>query len=229
MGSQTRLRIVTEAARLFHEQGFAATSVADVLAAAGVHSGSLYHFFASKAALLEAVLERHGELLRPALLAPAESATADPLEWVFALLGHYRRNLAASACTRGCPVGRLCLEIAPHEARARALADRYFAAWAEAVQRWLAAPQAKLPQGSDPDALSRHVLAVLHGAIIQTIASASLEPFDGALRQLRSTMTALQTDARNQPAAVAPEAPGAEVDSSSEGTIAPADTGWRSW
>ncbi len=229
MGSETRLRIVTEAARLFHEQGFAATSVADVLAAADVHSGSLYHFFASKTALLEAVLERHRELLRPALLEPAEATAVDPVDRVFALLGHYRRSLAASACTRSCPVARLCLEIGPHEARARAVVDRYFADWAGAVGRWLEPAHGWLPHGHDRQALARHVLAVLQGATMQAIASGRLEPFDVAVGQLRSYLMLLQAGARTAAAARAPEAPNAGMDVPSEETTGPADTGWRSW
>jgi AcrR family transcriptional regulator len=51
----TRRRVITEAMRLFGEQGYHATSVAQIEAAAGLRSGSggLYRHFASKRALLE--------------------------------------------------------------------------------------------------------------------------------------------------------------------------------
>ena len=50
----TRQRIIAEAMRLFGEQGYAATTVAQVEAAAGLSpgSGSLYRHFPSKRALL---------------------------------------------------------------------------------------------------------------------------------------------------------------------------------
>ena len=55
--SPTRERLVTEAMRLFGEQGYQATSVAQIEAAAGLApgSGALYHHFKSKEALLEAI------------------------------------------------------------------------------------------------------------------------------------------------------------------------------
>ena len=107
MGRETKGRIVAEAARLFDEQGFAATGVAAILRAAGVNSGSLYHFFDSKNALLTAVLERHLERLGPTILEPVEAAAIDPLERVLVLLDLYRRDLLASTYSRGCPVGSL--------------------------------------------------------------------------------------------------------------------------
>lgn len=56
----TRERLVTEAMRLFGEQGYRATSVAQIEAAAGLApgSGALYHHFKSKEALLEAGIDR---------------------------------------------------------------------------------------------------------------------------------------------------------------------------
>ncbi|ORB84866.1 TetR family transcriptional regulator [Mycobacterium kansasii] len=56
----TRERLVTEAMRLFGEQGYSATSVAQIEAAAGLApgSGALYHHFKSKQALLDAGIDR---------------------------------------------------------------------------------------------------------------------------------------------------------------------------
>lgn len=56
----TRERLVTEAMRLFSEQGYRATSVAQIEAAAGLAAGSgaLYHHFKSKELLFEAGIDR---------------------------------------------------------------------------------------------------------------------------------------------------------------------------
>lgn len=57
----TRQRIVEEAARLFSSKGYAATSVADIQLACGLTggSGALYKHFASKQAVLEAIVAQH--------------------------------------------------------------------------------------------------------------------------------------------------------------------------
>jgi AcrR family transcriptional regulator len=53
----TRQLLVSVARELFTEQGYAATSVEDIIQRAGVARGALYHHFAGKDALFRAVYE----------------------------------------------------------------------------------------------------------------------------------------------------------------------------
>jgi AcrR family transcriptional regulator len=55
-GLATREHLVAVATALFAERGYEATSIEAVLETAGVSRGSLYHHFANKEALFEAVL-----------------------------------------------------------------------------------------------------------------------------------------------------------------------------
>ncbi len=48
--------LITAAARLFRRKGFAATTTRDIAAAVGMHAGSPFYHFASKEALLQAVM-----------------------------------------------------------------------------------------------------------------------------------------------------------------------------
>lgn len=78
-GQATRQHLVTVAAGLFAKTGFAATSVEQVMHAAGTSRGALYHHFASKTALFEAVLERvEADIAHT--VAAASRGIADPLE-----------------------------------------------------------------------------------------------------------------------------------------------------
>lgn len=181
----TRARLTETAARLFHEQGYEATGVATILREAGVNSGSLYHFFASKEDLLAAVLDRYIEKLRPEILEPAERATDDPIERVFALLGVYRKGLELTRCTLGCPIGNLALEIGDGSPRLREKIARNFENWRRAVEAWLELASDRLPAELDTTDLSRFVLVVMEGAVMQARATSSLEPFDAAVRELR--------------------------------------------
>ncbi len=60
MSTTTRERIVDEAMRLFSQNGYAATSITKIEAAAGLTpgAGGIYHHFASKEAVLAAGIER---------------------------------------------------------------------------------------------------------------------------------------------------------------------------
>ena len=57
-GEATRERILASARELFGERGYEGTSIELVLEASGVARGALYHHFASKAELFDAVAER---------------------------------------------------------------------------------------------------------------------------------------------------------------------------
>ncbi len=191
----TRTRILEVARRLFHEQGYHATGISTILREAEANSGSLYHFFASKEALLVGVLEHYVELLRPLVMEPVEAATGDPIERVFVLLGFYRQGLEHSRCRMGCPIGNLALELADNHPEIRALVDLNFANWAAVVRSWMESAGERLPADVDRDALARFVLTVMEGAIMQARAADDLAPFDASVAQLRSYFERLEEHA----------------------------------
>jgi TetR/AcrR family transcriptional repressor of nem operon len=200
-GPGTRARIVKSAFQLFHEQGYHATGVATILREADVNAGSLYHFFASKDALLVAVLEYALDLLRPAVMDPAERRSRDPLERVFELLQQYREGMHARGCKMGCPIGNLALEVADDNAPARRLIHKNFENWIRAVGKWLDDAGGRLPRALDRAQLARFVLTVLEGGIMQARAAGNLSPFDESVAQLRSYFDALQVVAASEGAA----------------------------
>ena len=57
-GRATRDRLVEAGRQAFGERGYDATSIAEILDAAGAAKGALYHHFETKAALFDAVLDR---------------------------------------------------------------------------------------------------------------------------------------------------------------------------
>jgi AcrR family transcriptional regulator len=194
MGSDapsTRDRILEVAFRLFHEQGYHATSIATILREADVNSGSLYHFFPSKESLLLGVLEWALGALHPRVMQPVEEKTSDPIERIFALMDRYRMGMDMFQCRMGCPIGNLALEVADDNPDARKLIDRNFANWARYIRRWLDDAGNRLPKEVNRDQLSRFVLTVMEGGIMQSRASGNLEPFDDSVLQLRAYIDSL--------------------------------------
>lgn len=153
-----REALLREARRLFAERGYAATSVAEIQAAAGLApgSGALYKHFASKQALLEAVLAEAAQAAGSAKGAlPKDAATA-------------LRSFAADLLTR--------LDAAPDllriELRDRQAAPELLTAAERTLAAWLA--QAVLDgrvRDHDCDAMA-HLLAaaLLHGAVLDALA-----------------------------------------------------------
>jgi AcrR family transcriptional regulator len=87
-------RVLEAAARLFREKGFAATTVREIAKAAGMLPGSLHYRYASKEAILLAVVER--AILRATdAVREAIATSRDPVERVrLALRAHLRLLLS---------------------------------------------------------------------------------------------------------------------------------------
>lgn len=183
--SDTRSRILDAAGRLFHQHGYAATGVATILQEAGVNSGSLYHFFPSKEALLEGVLDGYLERLYPEIMQPVEAAEPDPIERVFKLLDWYRGFLAGHDCRLGCPIGNLVIEVSGERPELRLQLQRNFRNWTNVLQRWLEEAGDRLPADSDRESLARMVLTVMQGGVLQARVAGTPEPFEQSVAQLR--------------------------------------------
>ena len=182
---QTRDKLVEAAAAIFHERGYAASGVADILKSAGAGSGSLYHFFESKEDLVIAVLDRYKERLPRAIFGPVKERIADPVERIFGVLRFYREYLRANGCTRGCPVANLACELSDTNALVRAKVDELFACWRGAIRECVDDALDRMPPGVDPEAVATFVLAVMEGGVMQARASRSLAPFESCIGQLR--------------------------------------------
>ena len=187
----TRDRIIVAAMELFWEKGFGSTSIADILARAGVNSGSLYHFFPGKQDLLVAVLETYRDGIRPMLLEPAWEGVADPLERVFALLAKYRELIVQTDCLYGCPIGSLALELHEPDPVVRERMVENFNAWTGAIRTCLEQAGGRLPKGTDVQALAEFALTVMEGAVMQARTHRDVAFFDRAVAQLRIHFDAL--------------------------------------
>lgn len=194
--SETRDRLIQSARHLFWERGYAGTSMADLLTHAGVNSGSFYHFFESKEALLRAVLEMYLAALRPMVVDPAFARAAQPVARIFAILEGYRERILQTDCKYGCPLGRLALEIDPENRPAHDLIAENFRGWIGAVRGCIAQIKDRLPKGADPEALATYVLAVMEGAVMLSRSYQSVEPFDRCVAQLREHFRLLLRSSR---------------------------------
>ena len=181
----TRDRLIGSARYLFWERGFAGTSMSELLAHAEVNSGSFYHFFDSKEALLREVLEGYLRLLRPMVIDPAFASVEEPVGRIFAILAGYRERILGTECRYGCPLGRLALEIDPENSPAHTLIAQNFQGWIGAVRECLVAMKPALPPETDLDSLATYVLVVMEGGVMLSRSYRSVEPFDRAITQLR--------------------------------------------
>ncbi|HEV2362792.1 MAG TPA: TetR/AcrR family transcriptional regulator [Caulobacteraceae bacterium] len=178
----TRGAILVAAERLFGQTGFAGVSVDDIAAAAGVAKGAVYHHFASKEALFEAVFERAAAELQQRVHAAAAGS------------GDFLRRLSASArayfeaCAAD-PFERIILKDGPAVLgwdRWRQIDERYFLAMLPAgLEAAMAAGQIRR-QPAPP--LARLLIGALTEA---AVACAAADDPAGAGRELARALDSL--------------------------------------
>jgi len=152
-----RARILDAAYQLFQIQGFNATSVHEITAAARVTGGALHHHFPTKQLLGEAVIhEAVAAALEEAWLRPVRSA-ADAREGIMGVFAALADQLDAHGSVRGCPVNNLTLELAHANPAFRAQLKRQFDGWRTALATKLG--------GAGAEARATMVIAAYSGAM----------------------------------------------------------------
>ncbi|KIT14453.1 TetR/AcrR family transcriptional regulator [Jannaschia aquimarina] len=178
-------KLIAAASQLFRVRGYAGTGIAEILKAAGVPKGSLYHHFpGGKEDLALACADVGGKvMLRMLDRAMADAETLEEALDVFA--AGMERAFARHGDWRGCPVTSTLIDGGgpPKFAeRARSIFADWEAAFADHYARLGA---------SDPAALARASLTVVQGAWAQARAH------DDAAR-MRDVAPILKALARNE-------------------------------
>ena len=150
--SETRRQIVDVADRLFYEQGFEATSFADIAKDVGLSRGNFYYHFKTKDEILGAVIAQRMANTRAMLEAWKQDA-ASPVEGILSFV-HILIANRTKIMAHGCPVGTLCNELAKLDHAAKDDAAGLFSLFRD----WLARQFAALGREADADALALHIL-----------------------------------------------------------------------
>lgn len=159
---RSRAALVESAAQLFRRQGYAATGVNQILDAADVKAGSLYHHFPDgKAQLAAAVVAGVGggieSLLRTFLA--RDAAPADVVgEWIDMLAAGL-----ASDRRDGCPIEPIATESVHASDIVREASARAFAGWRTALAERLAADGWDAEKSSST---AYAIIALIEGALI---------------------------------------------------------------
>jgi AcrR family transcriptional regulator len=173
----TRDRIVGASAELLRRQGYAATGVKQIVAAAQAPFGSVYHFFpGGKEQLAAEAIRVSGAaygLLLPAIFDPAPDVVTATGAFFAGAAEHLRETDYADAC----PIATVALEVSSTHPRLREACAEVFSGWiAGGTERFAAAG---LPEATARE-LAIAMIAALEGAFVLARALRSTEPLDVA-------------------------------------------------
>jgi TetR/AcrR family transcriptional repressor of nem operon len=194
--TRTRRLLLDAAQDLVTSNGFAGTSVDQILEASGSSKGAFFHHFPSKRALAHALVERwvDGDLQMLATGIAAADAAPDPVGRVLAFVGHYE-TWAESLLAED----TACLYIAALAERdllddaTIAEIDRSVRGWRTAFADLLrdAYAAAGPRDAPDPDELADHLFVTFEGAFLLCRTVGSPAPMRAQLRVFRQLLEAL--------------------------------------
>jgi AcrR family transcriptional regulator len=165
-GAETRLRMITAAADLFHKQGFRATSPDQIIDKSGTGKGQFYHYFKNKEGLVHEVLQNHLDAIRNGT-APLnyEIETWEDLERWFRAQIELQRSFKMS---RGCPFGTIGNEVTDNDELVRQDLSLIFEVIKNKIASFFCKEKAKgrLVQEANEDAMADFCLAVIQGAML---------------------------------------------------------------
>lgn len=171
-GAQTRERILAAAEPLVLRQGYAGTSLDDILAATGLTKGAFFHHFKDKAAFARALVERCAcnDTARFERCAAAGEATSDdPLEQTVCFLKAVEDFFERQASpVDGCVLAVYTYELMQFEPTIHAYVAQCFRRWSAVYEKKFEAVLARYKPAAPVGArdLAESVLSVFEGAII---------------------------------------------------------------
>jgi len=163
-GRESRDRIIECAAALIAERGVEHVGLDDVLSAAGMGKGQLYHYFADRDALVEAAVTRRCAQVQEALA--ALFGGLDALSELERALGTFVKIFEETGA--GCPIGTIAADVAGRNGGAQLKVAVAFDDWELLFADLFARLRARgdLRTDADPAALATALLAALEGGQI---------------------------------------------------------------
>jgi TetR/AcrR family transcriptional repressor of nem operon len=188
--SDVRQGLLETGQRIMAGKGFSAVGLNEILTAAGVPKGSFYHYFSSKDAFGEALLESYFE----AYLAELDETLGRPGRTMAQRLMDYwqqwQDTQSFSDCQGKCLAVKLGAEVADLSEAMRAVLKR---GTAGIISRLAAAIRAGVAEGSlrvkdDPDGVAQSLYQLWLGASVMVKIVRTTQPFGAAMMTTRQVL-----------------------------------------
>ena len=165
---QSRLKILEAATDVVRSKGYAATTVDDLCAAAGVTKGSFFHHFKSKEEMVLQAVAHWGSWTDGIFTAAPYAAAADPRDRLFGYLDFRRELLDHTVPQFTCLMGTLVQETYDTHPAVREACDRGMSSHVAVLTRDIEAARLKhAPDATwSAESVGYFIQAVLQGSFI---------------------------------------------------------------
>ncbi|MNQ59061.1 Transcriptional regulator AcuR [compost metagenome] len=180
----TRAALIRCGMEILTEQGFMSTGIDTVLKRVGVPKGSFYHYFASKEAFGQAVLESYASYFAQKLDHWFLQDAVAPLQRLQNFVEDAKAGMARHRFCRGCLVGNLGQEVAILPERFRLQLEAILCTWQERLAQCLRAAQAvgELAAEADCEELAAFFWIGWEGAVLRARLTRDNVPLDVFIR-----------------------------------------------
>ncbi|MGB2818981.1 MAG: TetR/AcrR family transcriptional regulator [Burkholderiaceae bacterium] len=196
----TKRALVWCGTELLTERGFQVTGIDEVLKRVGVPKGSFYHFFASKHAFGEAVIQNYVDYYARKMNRIFDDEAASPLSRLRAFVEDAKRGMLKFGYRRGCLIGNLGQELASLDDAFREQLEAVLLSWERRVEGCLrqAIEAGELAPGSDAAAISRFFWIGWEGAVLRAKLTRNAEPLDQFASMFFATLPLSTSRARKR-------------------------------
>lgn len=179
-GLSTREWLIRCGTEMLTEHGFVSTGIDPVLRRAGVPKGSFYHYFDSKEAFGQAVIESYAAYFARKLDRLLGDVSILPLARLRAFVADARQGMARYDFRRGCLVGNLGQEVGGLSEIVRVRLEAIFSDWEARVAACLREAQARGELAAEADCrqLAAFFWIGWEGAILRAKLVRSAAPLD---------------------------------------------------
>ena len=188
-----RERLLDAAHTLVRRQGWAATSVEELCAEAGVTKGAFFHHFDSKQALGVAAAQHWTDVTAPLFASAPYHAHADPLDRIIAYLD-FRADIAQGELEQiTCFAGTLVQETYATSAAMRDACGATISAHARTLENDFAAliARSRLDPTITAESLALYTQTVLQGGFVLSKAKGDRSPLVDAIAHLKRYLVTL--------------------------------------
>lgn len=168
-GEETKEKILQQAAELFNQQGYAGSSISDIMRVTGLQKGGIYNHFKSKDDLALQAFDFAIAQLRQHYLAATHSKR-HAIERLQAIIGVFRSNIDNPLIKGGCPLLNTAVESDDAHPALRQRTQQAMNSWRNLFYRIL---QKGIEKGEirsivDADEVTTIIISTLEGAAMMS-------------------------------------------------------------